>query len=52
MNTIQSLFAQKSWANNELFNTLASVTAAEHGPAVHTAIRLLGGKIAFRFTDA
>ncbi len=41
MNTIQSLFAQKSWANNQLFNTLATVTDAEHAGAVHTAIRTL-----------
>jgi uncharacterized damage-inducible protein DinB len=41
MNTIQSLFAQKSWANNELFNKLATVTSAEHAGAVHTAIRTL-----------
>jgi uncharacterized damage-inducible protein DinB len=41
MNTLQSLFAQKSWANNELFNALAAVTSAEHTPDVHTAIRTL-----------
>lgn len=41
MNTLQSLFAQKSWANNELFNVLATVTAQEHAGAVHTAIRTL-----------
>ncbi len=41
MNTLQSLFAQKSWANNELFNALAAVNAQEHAGAVHTAIRTL-----------
>ena len=41
MNTIQSLFAQKSWANNELFNVLAAVPAAEHAESVHTAVRTL-----------
>lgn len=41
MNTLQSLFAHKSWANNELFNALAAVTAEEHAGAVHTAIRTL-----------
>jgi uncharacterized damage-inducible protein DinB len=41
MNTLQSLFAQKSWANNELFNVLATVNVAEHGSEVHAAIRTL-----------
>lgn len=41
MKTLQSLFAQKSWANNELFNKLATVSTAEHGAAVHTATRTL-----------
>ena len=41
MKTIQSLFAQKSWANNELFNALAAVNDAAHAEAVHTAIRTL-----------
>lgn len=41
MDTLLSLFAQKSWANNELFNVLATVTAEQHAPAVHTAIRTL-----------
>lgn len=41
MNTIQSLFAQKSLANNELFNVLATVTSEQHAVAVHTAIRTL-----------
>jgi uncharacterized damage-inducible protein DinB len=36
-----SLFAHKSWANNELFNVLATVTSPEHDGAVHTAIRTL-----------
>ena len=41
MNTLHSLFAQKAWANNELFNALAAVNAQEHAGAVHTAIRTL-----------
>lgn len=41
MNTIPSLFAQKSWANNELFNLLATVDTGQHTHAVHTAIRTL-----------
>lgn len=41
MNTLQSLFAQKSWANQELFNLLATVSAAQHADSLHTAIRTL-----------
>jgi uncharacterized damage-inducible protein DinB len=41
MNTLSNLFAQKSWANNELHNALANVPAAQHPVAVHTAIRML-----------
>ena len=41
MKTIKSLFAQKSWANNELFNALAAVTDPERAGAIHTAIRTL-----------
>jgi uncharacterized damage-inducible protein DinB len=41
MNTLESLFAQKSWANNELFNLLASVTAEQHADVLHAATRLL-----------
>jgi uncharacterized damage-inducible protein DinB len=45
MKTIQSLFAQKSWANNELFNAIAAIDSvkhdAQHAAAVHTAIRTL-----------
>lgn len=41
MKTLQSLFAQKSWANNELFNQLATVSAAEHGAVVYAAMRML-----------
>ena len=40
-NTLQSLFAQKSWANNELFNVLATISTEQHTLAVHTAIRTL-----------
>lgn len=41
MKIIQSLFAQKSWANQELFNTLSTVNAVQFAEAVHTAIRTL-----------
>jgi len=38
---LQSLFAQKSWANNELFHALAAVSAEQHPDTVHAAIRML-----------
>jgi len=38
---LASLFAQKSWANRELFDVLASVTSPEHAASLHTAIRTL-----------
>ena len=41
MNTIRSLFAHKSWANNELFNLLSTVASEQHAAAVHTATRTL-----------
>ncbi len=41
MNLLATLFAQKTWANNELFNQLATVTAPEHASALHSAIRML-----------
>jgi uncharacterized damage-inducible protein DinB len=41
MSILPTLFAQKSWANNELFNQIATVTAPEHAEAMHTAIRTL-----------
>ena len=41
MNTIQSLFAQKARANNELFNMLATVPVEQHATAIHTATRTL-----------
>lgn len=41
MKTLRSLFSQKSWANNELFNALATVPVDRHGDSVHTAIRTL-----------
>jgi uncharacterized damage-inducible protein DinB len=41
MNTLRSLFAQKSWANLELFNLLATISSEQHAEAVHTAIRTL-----------
>ena len=39
--SLQSLFAQKSWANNDLFNALAEVPSEEHARAIHTATRTL-----------
>jgi uncharacterized damage-inducible protein DinB len=45
MNTLRSLFAHKSWANNELFNALRLMpkqsNAQPHTSALHTAIRTL-----------
>ena len=41
MNTLHSLFAQKSWSNNELFNALATVNAEQHAATVHAATRML-----------
>ncbi len=38
---LASLFAQKSWANRELFDVVASITSMEHAAALHTAIRTL-----------
>lgn len=40
-NALQSLFAQKSWSNNELFNALAAVHTEQHADAIHTATRTL-----------
>lgn len=39
--SLQSLFAQKSWANNELFNALAAIPSEVHADAVHSAVRTL-----------
>jgi uncharacterized damage-inducible protein DinB len=39
--SLQSLFAQKSWANSELFNALAEIPTEQHADAVHTATRTL-----------
>ena len=41
MSLLSTLFAQKTWANNDLYNQLATVTAPEHASAVHAAIRTL-----------
>ena len=38
---LSALFAQKSWANRELFDAVAGVAAAEHASFRHTAIRTL-----------
>lgn len=39
--SLQSLFAQKSWANKALFNALAEIPTKQHADAVHTATRTL-----------
>lgn len=39
--TLQSLFASKAWANEELFRVLAAVDATAHAPVVHSALRIL-----------
>ena len=38
---LASLFAQKSWANRELYDAVAGVSAAEHRAERHAAIRTL-----------
>ena len=38
---LSALFAQKSWANGELFDVLATVSPATHAAPVQTAIRTL-----------
>jgi uncharacterized damage-inducible protein DinB len=38
---LQTLFAYKAWANDELFAALESINAAAHPSAVHAAIRIL-----------
>lgn len=39
--SLQSLFAQKSWANNELFNALAAIPSEQHANEIHSATRTL-----------
>lgn len=41
MNTLQSLFAFKSWSNSELFNLLATVDVEQQADAIHNAIRTM-----------
>jgi len=41
MNAMHALFTQKTWANNELSNLLATVIAEEHAEALHSAIRTI-----------
>lgn len=41
MNYLETLFAQKSWANHELFKALAAITDDAHKEAITTAIRTL-----------
>ncbi|MCV2420527.1 DinB family protein [Paucibacter sp. DJ2R-2] len=41
MKTLQQLFAQKSWANQELFAVLADVDASQHAEDLHAALRML-----------
>ena len=38
---LSSLFAQKAWANRELFDVVASISAIDHAAPLHTAIRTL-----------
>ena len=38
---LSSLFAQKSWANRELFDVVASLPPTEHADRLHTAVRTL-----------
>lgn len=38
---LTSLFAQKAWANRELFDVVASVSPVDHAAPLHTAIRVL-----------
>jgi uncharacterized damage-inducible protein DinB len=38
---LSSLFAQKAWANRELFDVVASVSPADHAEPLHMAIRML-----------
>ena len=38
---LASLFAQKSWANRELYDAVAGVSAAEHAAERHAVIRML-----------
>ncbi len=38
---LATLFAQKSWANRELFDAVATVPAAEHAAPLQAAIRTL-----------
>lgn len=38
---LSSLFAQKAWANRELFDALAAPAVAAHADRLHTAIRTL-----------
>jgi uncharacterized damage-inducible protein DinB len=41
MTYLETLFSQKSWANNELFNALAAVPPHGHPEAITMAIRTL-----------
>ena len=38
---LKSLFAQKSWADGELFDALAMASSPSHAASVHTAVRTL-----------
>jgi uncharacterized damage-inducible protein DinB len=41
LSILRSLYAQKSWANHELFNALAALPATDHAQALHTVLRTL-----------
>lgn len=38
---LSSLFAQKAWANRELFDVVASISATDHAAPLHMVIRTL-----------
>ena len=41
MKSLSTLFAYKSWADNELFNLLATVDSAKYSGEIHTSVRVL-----------
>lgn len=55
MKYLQKLFAQKTWANHELFNALAAIPDGVHAWYMqyvqHCPASELGEAIRFRFTD-
>ena len=41
LSMLKTLYAQKTWANAELYDCLATVDAAQHAEPLHTALRTL-----------